>query len=120
MVEGRVVTAEWQAAAQRSTEGRRRARRRITPWAAGMTATVAAVGAVGWVAHAAAVVVPRGGSRASLSRALGQDEIRLAALERATAAEQRGLAGLGTARALVLPALPPPPAHATTGASGVP
>ncbi len=120
MVEGPAVTAEWQAAAQRSTEGRRRARRRITPWAAGMTATVAAVGALGWVAHEATAVGPKGGSRASLSRALGQDETRLAALERETAVEQRRLAALGGAHALVLPALPPPPAHATTGASGVP
>ncbi|MHB8331887.1 MAG: hypothetical protein ACYDEA_06780 [Candidatus Dormibacteria bacterium] len=115
-----MATAEWQAAAERSTEGRRRARRRITPWAAGLTATVAAAGAVGWVVHVAAATGTGSGSQSRLSQALHQDETRLAVMERETVAEQRRLATLGTAHALVLPALPAPPAHAATGASGVP
>lgn len=116
--EARVATAEWQAAAQRSADLRRRARRAITPWAVGVAALVSAATAVAWVGRAPTAGGTTTVSATSQDRALRADRRLINQLASQTQAEQRRLAALGGAQAAI-PALPPP-AHATTGASGVP
>lgn len=113
-----VATTDWRSQAQRSAARRRRLRRRLTPWAAGLTATVGAASGLAWVVHGGAV--PTRTSRPRASQALRNDESTLRDLERQTLAEQRAIAAIGGATSIKLPPLPPPPAHASTGASGVP
>jgi len=114
-----VATADWQAAAHRSAHLRRRARRALTPWAVGVAAFACAATAVAWVARAPAAGGATAAGAASQERALRTDQTLSNQLASQTRAEQRLLAAMGGAQVTTIPALPPP-AHATTGASGVP
>lgn len=126
--------------ARRTTAARLSAvRRGATPWAVSTAIAVGGIGALAWVApRTTAPARPQGDATSSLlSSHLQSEESALAQLEKTLATEEQAVASIGsqpgpsvgtgaaatpTAQAAPVPALapislPPPPVHATTGAS---